>query len=153
MIPNGSWACFTDGDAMFTTPNFGHQLEEVIKANPEYDLFSCMTNRVGTNYQLIGSWTENSMHEHRELGKFLSNSRRTEVIDITNEAPISGVLMLVRKSAWFTSKRFKETGLLGVDNSIHYAMAAQDSKVGLMRGVYVMHYYRNGNKNDKSHLQ
>lgn len=155
MIPNGSWACFTDGDSMFTTHDFGHQLEEIIKEHSDYDLLTCMTNRVGTKYQCIeGTWTEERMSQHWKYGQYLANPpRRTEVVDITNEAPISGVMILLKKSAWFNSDRFKESGMLGVDNSIHYAIRNMGGKVGLMKGVYLLHYYRNGRPQDKEHLQ
>lgn len=153
MVPKGSWACFVDGDAMFTTPDFGHQLQEIIDQN-DYKLYTCKTNRVGTNYQLVnGTWDLESMYTHRSIGKFLQLNKRHEVRDITKEAPMSGVLMLVNKDAWFCSDRFKESGLLGIDNSIHYAIRNAGHKVGLMEGVYVQHYYRNGNVKDTSHLQ
>ena len=153
IIPSGSWGCFIDGDAMFTTPDFGHQLEEIINQNKDYDLFTCMTNRVGTKYQCLeGAWEVDDMTTHRNIGKFLQLNKRLEVEDITNEAPMSGVLMLLKKSAWFNSNRFKEAGLLGIDNSIHYAIRNAGGKVGIMKGVYVQHYYRNGNINDKRHL-
>ena len=154
MLPRGCWACFTDGDAMFTTSDFGHQLQEIIDLQgSEFKLFTSMTNRVGTKYQCVdGVWETEDMYTHRQLGKALQNNKRLEVQDITNNSPISGVLMLVERDAWFYSDRFKEQGLLGVDNSIHYAIRKAGHKVGLMKGVYVQHYYRGGNIEDRSHL-
>ena len=152
IIPNGSWGCFIDGDAMFTTPDFGHQLQEIIDDKPVYDLLTCKTNRVGTKYQCMeGAWEVEDMPTHRNIGKFLQLNKRIEVTDITGNAPLSGVLMLVKKSAWFYSERFKEASLLGIDNSIHYAIRNAGGKVGMMEGVYVQHYYRGG-KGDNSHL-
>jgi len=154
LIPDGCWACFVDGDAMFTTPNFGHQIQEIVEANSEFDLFTCMTNRVGTKYQCVdGLWEVEDMLTQRNFGKMFQLNKRLEVEDITNNAPLSGVLMLVKKSAWSASQKFKENGLLGVDNSIHYAIRNINGRVGLMKGVYVQHYYRGGNINDRSHLQ
>ena len=154
LIPDGCWACFIDGDAMCTTSNFGHQLEEIIKEHKDFDLFTCMTNRVGTKYQCIdGAWEIEDMNTHRNMGKFLQLNKRLEVEDITNNAPLSGVLMLVKKSAWSASQKFKEAGLLGIDNSIHYAIRNIGGKVGLMKGFYVQHYYRSGNINDNKHLK
>jgi uncharacterized membrane protein len=154
ITPFGSWACFVDGDAMFTTPNFGHHLQQIIDYHNEYDLFTCVTNRVGTKYQCVeGMWEVDDMTTHRNVGKFLQQNKGMEVVDITNNAPMSGVLMLVKKSAWFNSDRFKEAGMLGIDNSIHYAIRNMGGKVGLMKGVYVMHYYRGGDMSNKSHLE
>lgn len=153
LIPEGSWGCFVDGDAMFTTPDFGHHIEQTIKDNPQYSLFTCVTNRVGTSYQcILNTWNKEEMTFHRQMGKELKELYGTKVRDITDKAPLSGVLMLINKKDWFYSDRFKEQGLLGVDNSIHYAMQKAGKKVGLMMGTYVQHYYRGGNIQDKSHL-
>ena len=154
MIPDGCWACFVDGDAMFTTPNFGHQLEEIINEYKDFDLFTCVTNRVGTRYQCVdGLWNVEDMTTHRNVGKMLQLNKRLVVEDITDYAPLSGVLMLVKKSAWKESQGFKEAGLLGVDNSIHYAIRNIGGKVGLMHGIYVQHYYRGGIPQNNDHLK
>lgn len=154
MIPDGSWACFTDGDAMFTTVNFGHQLEEVILQNPEYSLFTCLTNRVGTIYQTVeGVWGDNDIYRHRMLGDYLQRDNDVQVEDITNNPPLSGVLMLLNKKAWFNSDRFKEGGMLGIDNSIHRSIKNSGGKVGLMLGVYLFHWYRGGDRKNSSHLK
>ena len=156
MLPNNNdWACFTDGDAMFTVADFGTQLEEVIKANPECKLFTSMTNRIGTAYQCVADmWEENNMVVHFQKGKELSITKRTSCIDITAKTPLSGVLILIQKKEWKRSGGFEESGkALGVDNSIHYNVRDAQGKIFLMEGVYMMHYYRNGNRGDKSHLQ
>ena len=139
---------------MFTTHDFGHQLEEIITEHKDYDLLTAVTNRVGTSYQCeVGMWDVESMNAHWETGKELQSIWRTDVVDITGQAPISGVLMLLKKSAWFNSDRFQEAGMLGIDNSIHYAIRNMGGKVGLMRGVYMLHYYRGGDPKNKAHLQ
>lgn len=153
IIPEGSWGCFVDGDAMFTTPDFGHQLEDIISEHKDFDLFTCKTNRVGTKYQCVdGAWNYDDMTTHRNMGKFLQLNKRLEVEDITDNPPMSGVLMLLKKSAWFNSDRFKEAGMLGIDNSIHYAIRNAGGRVGMMNGVYVQHYYRGGIAKNKEHL-
>jgi len=155
MLPNDNdWACFTDGDAMFTTPFFGSQLEKIIKANPEAKLFASMTNRIGTAYQCVHNmWYENDISVHFKKGMELAETKETDCTDITDGAPISGVLIMIQKSEWKRVGGFAELGqALGVDNSIHYAVRDNGGKVFLMQGVYMLHYYRNGNKADKSHL-
>ena len=154
MIPFGSWACFTDGDAMFTTPDFGHQLEDIVRLyGDEYKLFTAKTNRVGTKYQCVeGVWDIDCMSTHRNIGKMLQLNKRLELNDITNAPPMSGVLMLLEKNTWNKSNKFKEAGLLGIDNSIHYSIRNTGNRVGLMEGVYIQHFYRNGS-GDNSHLK
>jgi len=60
---------------------------------------------------------------------------------------------MLKKSTWLSSGGFKNNGLLGVDNSIHYNVVNKGGKVGMMLGMYVWHYYRSGIATDKKHLQ
>jgi len=155
LLPNeDDYACFTDGDSMFTTHNFGHQLQEIVETYPEVPLFTCVTNRVGTKYQCVeGMWNEEVMYFHWETGKRLQEENGTDCVDITNATPISGVLMLIRKKEWIECGGFQEgLGMLGVDNSIHYRMRGIEKKVYLMTGVYVLHFYRGGIQTKKDHL-
>lgn len=153
MYPDEDFVVLCDGDSMFTLNDFGHKIKEVIDANPEYGLFTCLTNRVACPYQVVrGMEQEERMNEHWRLGKELWEKNGTKVIDITNEQLLSGVLMCI------SVKEFNETGgfsggaMLGVDNSIHAAFAASGKKVGLMLGIYVMHYYRNNKPKNIEHL-
>ena len=148
------YACFTDGDSMFTTHNFGHQLQDIVNKYPEVPLFTCVTNRVGTQYQCVdGAWEEEEMKIHWEIGKMLQETRYDEVVDVTNNTPISGVLMLIRKKEWKECGGFQEgIGMLGVDNSIHYRIRGLGKNIYMMTGVYVLHYYRSGLPQNKQHL-
>ena len=52
-LPNDTdFACFVDGDTIFTTSNFGDQIADVIKKYPDNRFFTCYTNRVGYKYQI-----------------------------------------------------------------------------------------------------
>jgi hypothetical protein len=148
------WGVFLDGDAMFTTHNWGHHIESIIKDNPEAKLFTCMTNRVGTDYQCVENmWDENNISEHWKKGLYLQQEYKTQLIDITHNTPISGVLIALRKKEWAEVKGFQSgAGMLGVDNSIHYRFRDNGHKVFLAKGLYVLHYYRNGIRQNKQHL-
>lgn len=155
LLPNDDdYACFTDGDSMFTTHTFGHQLKDITEKYPEVPLFTCVTNRVGTNYQLVeGMWDVEEMATHWMVGDHLKNKNYDECLDITNNSPISGVLMLIRKKEWQECGGFQEgIGMLGVDNSIHYRIRDLGKKIYLMTGVYVQHFYRSGLAQNKQHL-
>lgn len=149
LLSEDDWACFTDGDAMFTTPFYGKQIEDCIKDDAVY---TAVTNRVMVPYQTVGDWSSNDMAYHRQLGDKLYREKYASVTDITNQQLLSGVLILISKKLWKKLGGFDE-GTLGVDNSIHRKARDLGEKVYLMGGVYLMHWYRGGNKNDKSHLQ
>ena len=58
MVNDDDWVCFLDHDATFTVGNWYLQLEEILKENPEYGLFSCYTNRIGQKAQKINGIDE-----------------------------------------------------------------------------------------------
>lgn len=155
LLPNADdWACFTDGDAMFTVRGFGHKIQEVITANPDIHTFTCMTNRVMTPYQRdMEHWAINDMSSLWNIGQAQWDANGTEVQDITDDQPFSGVMIMTQKKTWVDIGGFKEgIGMLGVDNQFHLSTKEHGKRVGLMKGIYLMHYYRNGNPNDKGHL-
>jgi hypothetical protein len=42
--------------------------------------------------------------------------------------------------------------MLTIDNDIHRKIRLINEKVGLMKGIYVQHWYRGGIKENKQHL-
>lgn len=156
LLPNDDdYACFTDGDAMFTSHDFGHQIQRYTEVYPDCPLFTAMTNRVGTDYQCVkDAWDENNISYHWKFGTALRKSpTKTAIEDITLSTPISGVLILIRKKEWKEVGGFQSgKGMLGIDNSIHYKMRDAGYPIYLMKGVYILHYYRDGQQQNKQHL-
>jgi GT2 family glycosyltransferase len=154
LLNSNDWGCFIDGDAVHTTTYFGSRIEEVIKNNPSYSLFTCYTNRIGCPYQIAPgcNWNNNDMTYHRNFGETFWNKFGTQVMDITKNGEMSGVLILIKKSIWEQVGGFKEEKMLSVDNDIHRKVKNIGGKVGLMKGIYLQHWYRGGNINDKKHL-
>jgi hypothetical protein len=154
MIGDDDWVCFLDGDALNTTTYFGTNIERIIKKNPEYSLFTCQTNRVIRNYQLLENvdWENNDMEYHRNIGEELWLKNGVSVEDITDLKPLSGVMILTSKETWEIIGGFPEEKMLGIDNEIHKKVKDHQLKVGLMKGVYVYHWYRNGDIKEKQHL-
>lgn len=154
LIPNDDdWVCFVDHDTLFTTVNWYSQLENIIEKNPEYGLFTCITNRVGQRYQVLNGVDRNNhnISYHREIGKKLLQENYTNVTDLSKPdiGLFSGVLILVKKSTW---KQIEgcPNGFLGVDNEIHRRCINKGIKVGRMDGVYLYHWYRGDG--DTTHL-
>jgi GT2 family glycosyltransferase len=142
-IPDGDWVCFLDHDAMFTTSNWYIQLYDIIKQNPNYGLFTCMTNRVGMKYQIYKEIDQDNhnIRYHRNKGSDIQLKFQNTAVNITNSSPLSGVLMLISKETWKCVGGFSH-GFLGVDNDIHFRCKKHNIQVGLMSGVYVYHWYR-----------
>jgi GT2 family glycosyltransferase len=112
-----------------------------------------LTNRVGCSWQLVdGMWWENDSSLHRLQGIKLWAEKNTTVIDVTRFNPLmSGVLILIKKSAWKRVRGFK-SGMLGVDNDFHARARTHGIKLWLMAGIYVEHWYRGGDCKNKKHL-
>jgi len=154
LIGSNDWACFLDGDAVHTSSFFGFRIEEVVEKNQQYSMFTCYTNRVACKYQVApnSSWVNNDQSYHRQLGEKLWDLNKTNVIDITNNSELSGVLIVLKKSMWEKVGGFKEDKMLSIDNDMHRKVRDFKGRVGLMTGLYVQHWYRGGDINNKKHL-
>ena len=114
-----------------------------------------MTNRIGCLWQRTGKWESDSDNYHNETGEMIARNFYDQVQDVSvvpRGEVMGGVLIMIRKSTWKNLGGFKPTGMLGVDNDIHWKAMDKGEKVYLMKGVYVYHWYRGGDVNNKQHL-
>jgi GT2 family glycosyltransferase len=152
LIPRDrDWACLLDGDTMFLTPDFGTQIHHIVSMYPDTGMFTCMTNRVGIikqRYQGIMS-ANGEMGYHKRLANRIQRENYEEVEPINQHC--SGLMMLIQKKTW---KKVKFTdGLLGVDFKFCDNLIAAGYDIKLMKGVYLMHYYRFlEGRHNKNHL-
>ena len=158
VIPNDEdWGCFVDADTIFATPDYGCIIEDAILERPEADAFTCYTNRVGCKWQIAPGVDTNSndVAYHRDFGQHMKIIYGTSIIDVTDKPRgqvMSGFFFMLKKSAWKTIGGFKEDGMLGIDNDLHWRLQKHKLKFYLIRGLYLYHWYRGGNINDNSHL-
>ena len=150
----GEWICFYDADAVFTTPDFGNQIEDCIMRYPACGFFPAKTNRVMCKWQLMDqlAWKSDDMNYHREQGKELQKYW-DKCEDHTEDQLMSGFLMLIKKETWKKVGGFSEDGILGIDCKFHQSIIDHKEKLYLMKGVYLYHWYRGGDPQNKSHLQ
>lgn len=144
--------CFTDGDVMFLTSDFGHLIEDYHQRFPNAVL-TCRTNRIHPlSKQLDGKMDEKC--DVRELLKKAEERKHLRTVtEIKPGEGLSGVLMVVPKSVWLKVP-FKETGeCLGVDSQFRIDLHNAGVKTYIMDGVLVFHSYRLLNGiNYKNHL-
>ena len=149
--PN-DFACFIDGDTRFCYSLFGHQIQGVINDNPDLEYATCKTNRVYCSWQLVkNAWDLDEADKHNVLAAELWAAHKTEISDKTNKDLMSGVMILLKKSAWLKYGRFRD-GMLGVDNDYHQRVKNKGGKLYLMEGIYLYHWYRGGVRSNKNHL-
>jgi GT2 family glycosyltransferase len=154
LIPNDNdWVCFTDRDVMFLTPDYGHQMVEIISQNPLVGLFTCQTNRIGCKAQLYQETLSEDPNilTHAQIAKKLQHEHRHEIKQI--DAPVSGFLFVIQKKVWKEAQFNADMNMLGVDWDFSRRISALGLPIVLMKGIYVFHFYRlNNGSQDVSHL-
>ena len=157
MLPSyEDWACFLDHDAMFTTSDWYHQLNNIIKDNPTLGAFGARTNRLNSTYQLIGNIDvhNHNISYHRKIGKHLQTNFSGDLFVIdkkTAQKGFSGVLILLKKSIWKKIKGFKTDGFNHVDNNFRYRLEKHNIPFHIMNGVYVYHWYKADDPYERCH--
>jgi len=144
IVPDKAWICLWDADVM-TFHTFGDinaLLERAIAENPHCELFSCVANRIGTHKQRVhaNQCTNPSMRYHRVKAEEYYNRFGSMV---RKDSPtVSGLMMLFNKETWEQVGKFPEDGMIGIDTRFSKAISQQGYEVGILQGLYVMHYYR-----------
>lgn len=158
LLPNDDcFMCALDGDAMFLDKFFGQHLEQIVNTHEECGCFTTMTNRIGCMWQRQPGvdWENNDIAFHRKKSQEIWNIYGTDIKDVSNVdrgKVLGGVVILLKKSVWKKIGGFKENGILGVDNDLHWKCMDSNEPVYLMQGIYVYHWYRGGNMSDRGHL-
>lgn len=152
-IREGEWVCFLDGDAIHTTNFFGRYIAQAVRANPWADMLTCWTNRVACPWQILPGVDQMSddVRRHRRIGQAQWDIEGPRCTDVTDNSPLSGVLMVVSRESWLRFGGFLD-GMLGVDNEYHQRIRDAGGRVARMDGIYVYHWYRGGCHSDKGHL-
>jgi len=147
----GDWACFLDHDAMFTTREWYPQILAAIAEHPDAGLFAAVTNRIGRKSQIPrGAPESHDMREHFAFGAMLRDRHGSTAQDITDDSPISGVVMILSRETWERMGGFRD-GFFGVDNAAHRDVAKAGRRVYLLSGLYVYHWYRaDGRKHENA---
>lgn len=158
VIGENDWCFFIDGDAMFTTHDFGDVVSEYITAYPHTGCFVAMTNRVGSGRQLHNEYSGDDVVKHRDIGQRLRDEKKNEIENYTKPQPchFSGVGFCLSKKTWKGIGGFEPynegSGILGVDSKIHQKLYENGYDTLIMKGLYLYHWYRGGN-NYKHHLK
>lgn len=158
MLPeDDDYACFVDGDTIFTTPNYGSIIDQIVRENTEVGCFTCWTNRIGCKWQILPGvdYDNNDMKYHRDLGHNIQTIFGTiceDVTDMDNSQVMSGLLIILKKSVWKKIGGFKEGGMLGIDNDLHWKIKDFGERIYLMKGIYLYHWYRWPDPKNKLHL-
>jgi hypothetical protein len=143
LLPDDSYACITDGDVMFLNSDYGNIIYEYTQKYPLSTL-TARTNRIACPYQKLAGVNVNN-HDivyHKRLAQIQTTKLYT-ITDVSKEIyPMSGMLMVIKKSVWEEVGGFKGDGLLGIDNNFFTALQQHNKQILVMEGLYIYHQYR-----------
>lgn len=152
LLPDDCWVCITDGDALWLRPDWGLCVEKVIQDyGDKFDLIGCVTNRLGGLHQCYnGKFSEDmDMRNHYEISNKLWEEYGTKVDTTTG---VAGLCMIFKKSTWKKVRGFKEN-IITADSQFNKDIVKAGGKVGLAKGLYMMHSYRIWEKEHKKAWQ
>lgn len=148
-LPDDCFVVLRDGDTMFLTPEWGNQIEQIIKANQDYDVITCMTNRISLKDCLPdGQFIDEDIKGHILFAKNMWSWHQWGVKE-TTVAP--GMLMIFHKSTWAKHK-FKENSII-FDRQFSNDVIRSGGKIGVAKGLYIFHLYRFGQENPQSYTK
>lgn len=138
LVPDGDWICLRDGDAMFTTPDWGRTIDNVVREyGDKYDLFGAVTNRIGLkHHQVPGMMDVMDIRRHWEVGAMIQANGAQ--VESTREL-IAGFFMLFSKNTWSINK-FPEDRRRARLFDIDYSMRIK--RRAIIKGLYMLHLYR-----------
>ena len=120
--------------------------DQIAKAG-EYDLVSCMTNRLGLEYQLFeGRFsTDFNFMSHYNIAKYLAETYGAKIVPTTRT--VGGVMLMMKVSMWRKIGGLAEgtiRGTAGVffDYDLCQKVLKAQGKIGIAKGVYLFHNYR-----------
>jgi hypothetical protein len=161
IVPNeDDWICITDTDVMFfSSQKLGEQIADAIERNPEYQVFTCPTNRIcnGCEQQLRVP----GIRDARDLVALKREADRQMSLHRGVVTPVrgffAGYFLLFRKSVWkqipFPDVGSQGGSILGIDSTWAKRIHTEGIQVGLIRGLVATHFYRlDKGEGDLSHL-
>ena len=145
-LPKNCYVVLRDCDTMFLNSDIGHRIEAIILANPEYQLITCMTNRIGLPYLCVDNmFDEPDIQKHLDLA---------QTINGTNVYPClvaPGMLMIFHKSVWEKVK-FIENSIY-FDRQFSQDVLDKGMSIGVATGLYLFHLYRFGKENPRNYTE
>lgn len=146
-VPDDTWICLQDGDIMYLTDYWGTQIEDIARANQEYSLIGCLTNRLRASHQLYqGQFSDNTdLLHHQKIAERLQHDHYNEVIE--TQKGIAGMFMLFPKKVW-QRVPFRENSP-AFDTFFCREVRAKGEMIGIAQGLYIFHKYRLGRENPK----
>lgn len=146
-LPNEDWICLRDIDTIPLHHRVFFKQCEEIAARGDFDLVSCMTNRLGVAYQLHGGEMSNNWNikHHIQIAEQLYDAHGSNVEEPPGNI-LAGVMLLFSKETWYNAGEFTEGGVAvnghTLDNIFTQRVLRIGGRLGIAKGIYLFHLYR-----------
>lgn len=149
-MDDDEWICILDQDVCFLDSRVKLWISKTVAANPEIDVFTCMTNRLSNGPQIVKvMYNVNDIVKHKLKTVERFKKFGTKIVAPTQ--PTAGLMMLM-KVRTLKAVQFKN-GLQYLDTDFYIRATNEGFKFGIMQGIYLYHYYRFAEgKNNIKHL-
>lgn len=138
-----AWICLRDADTMFLTPDFGNIVERaIIDHGANYQLFGCLTNRLGVKHQLLNGTISDNADISHHITMAESIKSNDEVRDCNL---VAGMFMLFHRKTWDLVGGFDES--IQFDILFSEKVIKAGGRLGIIQSLYLLHLYRWGKPN------
>jgi len=147
LIDTNDWAVMMDGDTLLFDADFGHRVKGYIDKYPDTGLFTAWASRSGTSYMMADRKMSGvkDLVIHKTFAERLWKANEYTVQEMDKK--VIGHFLCMKKKTWLQIRdevdaKTKEHKILSVDDEISRAILKAGLKIRLMKGIYVLHYYR-----------
>lgn len=151
---SNAWIQLTDYDTLPLTPESYLVIEKAIQRYPDTAIFGAMTNRLGLREQRLNQDEpdpNSNIEWHITKAKELAEDYQDG--ECKDARTIAGFFLLFRKSFWeqnkFQDQIRNERGSF-FDNTFSRYARKNNMPMRIIKGLYVWHTYRLGNKDWKN---
>ena len=112
----------------------------IINDNPQFDLIGCTTNRLGSTRQLYNGVFDSVCNAYDCYDDAVEAWERYGTLVEPTDL-VAGLCMIFKRSTWEKVGGFVENSRMA-DVQFNKAIKKMGGKIGLAKGLYMMHNYR-----------
>jgi len=136
------WIVLLDHDVMFLRPDSKFQLEQILNADHNFAILSCMTNRLADRELLVpGMFEETDILKHIEIANAYHKTHYGKVSPTRKN--LAAMVLCFKIDTWRFLGRFVENSLK-FDSTFCIRAKNSGLNLGIIIGIYVFHLYRMG---------
>jgi hypothetical protein len=149
-LDDDEWIAVMDQDICMLDSRLKYWIGQCLAEHEDkFDVFVPVTNRLSDSQQLVeGMYFTHDIRQHRNKTKHRWDAFGTSTVPTTK--PTAGMLM-VMKVRTLRTVRFRN-GIWFIDTDFYRRAESMGYRFGLMRGIYVFHYYRLCENKSSAHL-